>query len=547
MLNAMTQPLLQAINALQLPIDPSCETKALVAFRNLASGKSLSEDDAVVLLAEATDDWAVSDKANPFLVQTIKLLLAASSNNVPLDGGTYLKLYKTLRKGGNFWIGLSHTLTRRLLSRTKLIAYLLSTERFSCTQVARILYATEASLDVPHQAVAVIAKSIGHLPELDEKSIKTLWEIDQSRSLALFPDSDVSDSCATAALEAAKWVPEVNLENILFALIGPRENPIFWPYLQVLHWCCIPIEYFDHPTSYLYEFHPRGALGQALFLRYRERLQVATNNPILNNMKAVQTLNTTWAHNRGGDDAQALVAIVGLMESLPFGARRQVGQVIRAWLHRMIELHSVQLEPIESSINIQHIDKVVDFVVKQESKTQGVIEQRVVDCLSLLAFGKQGKAKGIGDSINASNFSKHKLGDVEFANLDNRQAIALEAHGGHLSAVYVEDHLRSLSRIIEQRLAESWRSFDEPDKWSIKVLFVAHSFDSKELLPKKETVHGVKVDYKYWHYDTLKRLAYKRINDASCIGQVFSQYLIDELNKPTVRQEVRRTFNDIIK
>jgi hypothetical protein len=252
-------------------------------------------------------------------------------------------------------------------------------------------------------------------------------------------------------------------------------------------------------------------------------------------------------HTRGGVDAQALVAIVGLMESLPFEARRQVGQVIRAWLHRMIELHSVQLEPIESSINIQHIDKVVDFVVKQESKTKGVIEQRVVDYLSLLAFGRQGRAKGIGDSINASNLSKHKLGDVEFANVNNRQAIALEAHGGHLSAVYVDDHRRSLSRSIEQRLAESWRSFDDPDKWSIKVLFVAHSFDRTELLPKEETIHDVRVEYAYWNYEQLKELAYETTTDKHYISQVFSQYLIDELNKPTVRQEVRRTFNDIIK
>lgn len=343
-------------------------------------------------------------------------------------------------------------------------------------------------------------------------------------------------------------MPEVNLDDSLLALADSREASINWPYLQILHWCCMPIEFFDHPTSYLYEFHPRGEIAQTLFLNYQRQLSIATANPILNNAKAVQTLNTAWARNRGGDAAQALVSIVGLLESLPFGVRRQVGQILRAWLHRIIELNSSQIEPFSGPVSSASINRVVDAVCKRGSKTQGVLEQRVVDCLSFLAFGRQGwRAKGIGDSINASNFSKHKLGDVEFANIAPRKAIAVEAHGGYLSAVYVEGHRRSLSRIIEMRLAESWSAIDEPANWSIKVFFVAHSFERREKLPRCETICDVRVHYKYWTYGTLKRLAYRRPLQPLDISEVFYEHLIQALNQPTVRQEVRETFTTLAK
>ncbi len=543
-----TSPLMEAINALQLPFDPSRENEALDEISDLASKVSQSRDDLAVLLNEAADDWAASGNPNSLLRETINRLLGEGiSAGSPIDGKTYLKLHKSIRNGTRSWMGLSHALASRLLSRTTLIHYLLRVEKFSCTQVARLLYATEASLDVPYQAVAVIASKLGLLPELNEEAVlDTLREADQGRNLALFPDGSILESCATAALEVAKWAPEFDLENSLRALSRHGEGiqgGIFWPYLQIIHWCCIPIEFFDHPASYLYEFAPRGKIAQTIF-EPRKTYPTHTNNPVLNNAKAVQTLNASWARNRGGDNAQALVGILSLLESLPFGARRQVGRIVRAWLYRIIELQTIQLMFIQDSINIEAIERVVESVINSESSTGGVIEQRVVDALSLLAFQKQNwRPKGIGDSVNASNFSKHKLGDVEFANVANREAIALEAHGGHLSVTYVANHRRSLSRIIEQRLAESWAAIDDPTKWSISVVFVAHSRDETEL-PQGDQIHGVRVSYEYWDYRKLSEEANKNHNPPRR-REVFNEHIIKALNQPTVRENVREKFREL--
>jgi hypothetical protein len=533
------------LNELQLPIDAALESAALSVVTGLTSARNWSESDAAVLMDEALDDWAATGAPNPTLVRVTTAVLAlGQQSNASIDGPTYFQVYQRLRDGTTDWIGLSHTVARRLLSRTTLIAHLLATEKLSCSQVARLLQATEASLDVPHPAVSVIARALHLNPELNASAAGTeLWNADQARSLSLFPDSSVDESCEVAGLEAAKWVPEADTTRLLRELSRSRTGiagNVFWPYLQILNWCCVPIEFYDHPASYLYEFSPRGHIALALFARY----PAVTGNPVLNNAKAVQTLNSTWARNRGGDDAQALVALLNLLESLPFAARRQVARLFRAWLCRVIELETVQPVLIQGPLAQPGFDSVVDFVTANETNTQGVIEQRVVDCLSTLAFSSHGwRAKGIGDGINASNLSRHKLGDVEFANLDERTAVALEAHGGHLSGTYVKDHQRSLARIVHQRLAESWEDLDEPSNWSVKVLFVAHSRDATGL-PSSEVLHGVSITYEYWTYGELRNAAITASDEITKIS-VFNALVVDALNKPTVRQSARDKFLSI--
>ena len=184
-------------------------------------------------------------------------------------------------------------------------------------------------------------------------------------------------------------------------------------------------------------------------------------------------------------------------------------------------------------------------MAERETYTQGVIEQRVVDALAVLVFDEPGwRARGLGDGVNASNFSRHKLGDIEFTNIDDRYAIALEAHGGHLSATYVKDHARSLSRIIEQRLAESWSAIDDPEEWIVEVLFVAHTRDTSGL-PTTETLHNVNVVYKYIDYSELVDRARGHSTAEERIG-VLDFYVIEKLNADTVRESTREKFRKII-
>jgi hypothetical protein len=239
-----------------------------------------------------------------------------------------------------------------------------------------------------------------------------------------------------------------------------------------------------------------------------------------------------------------LVALLESLESLPHVTRRQLARLFRAWLYRVIELETSTAIPLPDSLTAGEVERVVSFVTANESNTQGVLEQRIVDGLAVLAFGGDGwRPRGIGDSVNASNLSRRKLGDVEFANVDDRTAIALEAHGGHLSLTYVRDHQRSLARIVDHRLSESWSALDDPSAWKIRVIFVAHSRDVSGL-PTKEFIHKVEIHYEYWDYQRLVQEAASRTtrigDDAS-----FRSNSVAPLNSRTTRQSVRDKFLSI--
>lgn len=519
----------------------------MTAFQEFAAHQDLTGSDLRILVSEGLADWERSGSPNG-LLQTLGQLVFDGSLLQRASGATakdYFTWLAKLRAGTDKWNGLSHASARRLLSHAPLILHLLSQEKMSCTQIARLLHAVEVKLDVPYQAVEVVARGLNRVPTLSfDEATHDLWVEDERLALELFPDGTAIDACEFAGEAVSQYLPETDFGDLLQRLASLHNasgDKTFWPYLQILHFCCVPLEYYDHPATYLYEFSPRGQVALEVFDRYG----VATGNPILNNAKAVQSLDQAWARNRGGDNAHALVAVLQSLETLPHPTRKEVARITRAWLHRILEIETVEPELLPSSLNVEHFEKALAHVLITDTRTQGVIEQRIVDCLADLAFGQEGwRAKGLGDSVNASNFSRHKLGDVEYANVDMRSAIALEAHGGYLSATYVRAHQRSLARIVKQRLEESWASLDDPGKWTIRVIFVAHS---RELigLPKSEVLHGVNVVYDYWTYSKLVQLARTRTPNQDSWREVFVRHALEPMNLRETRQSARDKFVEI--
>ena len=488
--------LAQVVRRWELPIAPEQERAATSSVIEYGRTIAMEPEDLAIALQQYLEDWESEGRVNVHLKGAFGAALRfAPSVLASLDASVYFELHDKLHAGGGDVASLPRAVARRLLSRSSLIAHLLAEEKFSCSQVARLLSATEVSLDVPHGAIATIARAMRLLPSLDPNAAgQALWSSDESLSFELFPDSSLDESNLIAAHNVAAWLPEVDVGSLLkrISATGQTSGEPFWPYLQMLHWCLTPIEFYDHPASYLYEFAPRGRVGLDLFARY----PTVTGNPVLNNAKAVQTLNSSWARNRGGDNAHGLVSLLGAIESLPFVPRRQVARVLRAWLIRLIGLCTVTPTQLALGVTDDLFDQVVSYVAVNETNTQGVIEQRIVDCLSVLAFaGPSWRTKGLGDGVNVSNFSRHKLGDVEFTNVDERRAIAVEAHAGRLSAIYARDHVRSFARVLLQRLEESWAGLDAPESWAVEVIFVAHSWDAD--LPTEDVVHGVRVTYQY--------------------------------------------------
>lgn len=535
----------EAMASLQLPTSTNTN-EPTEAVRGLLHTMPFSTSDGALYILDAISNWEITGRPNDLLKTVVSVALEAGLERDLAErfSTNYFEAFSRLRAGGRDWNGVSHATARRLLSRLPLLSHLLASERMSCSQISRLLKALESRLHVPFQAVSVIARSLGVLPSLDlVQAGDELWRHDVELAIALFPDSNTMEACDIAETQAQIYLPEVDVGHWLRQLSQVQDDlaPINWPYLQILHFCCIPLEFFDHPASYLYEFNPRGgSVAAQVFDRY----PVTTGNPVLNNAKAVQTLDRSWAMNRGGDDAHALVALLGALESLPFVTRRLLVRVIRAWLCRVIELETSNPIHLPANLSAEEIERVIAYIAQNETNTQGVLEQRIVDGLSYLAFSGAGwRPRGLGDSVNATNLSRRKLGDVEFANVDERTAIALEAHGGHLSAAYVKNHQRSLARIVDQRLEESWAALDDPEAWTIRVIFVAHSRDASGL-PESEILSGVKVEYEYWDYEQLISRASER---TTRIGddQSFQLLAIYPLNSKTTRQSVRDKFVEI--
>lgn len=532
--------LVRTIQNLQLPLGGiPIELAAQKIYKNNAPELVRPEDFAADLNADI-NNWTETRVASKTLRKIFRELL---DNSPYITGDGYLKVYKILRNGSvRDWKGLNHAMARRLLSRTPLIKYLLSEERFSATQVSRLLQTLESQLDVPYNAVQVLAREIDKLPQLQPDSVSTLFTQDENRALTLFPDSTDVESCHIAASEISTWIPSYDASADLITLIQSVGNSEpNWPYLQILHWCTTPLEYYDHPASYLYEFSPRGAVASSIFERY----PTSTANPVLNNAKAVSRFDANWARNRAGEDGHALVRILEMLETAAFSDRRLVARTLRSWLMRITELRTVEPTPLPETLSIQDFRKVSSFIAKGESNTQGTIEQRIVDALSSLVYSDdRWISKGLGDGVNASNTSKRKLGDIEFIDADGRRSVAIEAHGGFLSRTYVEGHQKSLSNLIEQRLTESWLDIAPPDDWTVQVIFIAHS-RAPDGLPSTDSIHGVNIEYEYKDYQGLLDEAFSGSRAEDQL-KAFAAHVVEPMNRKNVRQSARNRILEIL-
>lgn len=525
----------ELLDLLQLPQRSSQRPKVQATLQNWMDSRELTLVDAHARIAEEIASWRESGAISPDLSKLIVVCMRAGLDGDvgQLAADQYPRMLKELRGGSGKRSPLSVDHARRLLSRLDLISHLLREEKMSCTQVSRVLIALEPSLDVGHQVVAVIARRIKSEPALSMTDVMEGWEQDSNLAQLLFPDSSIEETSTIAALRLEDFLGRNQVIHNLTNLASPdwTGDVAFWPYIQILHYSLVPVTFYDHPPFSLYEFSPRGKTATAFFERYPAK----TGNPFLNNAKAVQTLNRSWAMTRGGTGAQALVDILDLLSALPYALRDSASKILRAWCIRILDLLTVNVEEI--ALDGQALRRVVERVAVDQTGSRGVIEQKLVDGLAYVAFGGIGsRALGIGDSVNASNLSRKKLGDVEFVNVDERSSIAVEAHAGHLSEAYVKAHLASLRRGIDLRLSTSWAALDSPEAWSVRVVFVAHSWATG--LPVAETVEGVTVHFDYWSYDGLVEQALK-VEPGMFESSTFVAGVRDAFNSPKVSEVLR--------
>jgi hypothetical protein len=182
---------------------------------------------------------------------------------------------------------------------------------------------------------------------------------------------------------------------------------------------------------------------------------------------------------------------------------------------------------------------LVDAVVADETRTAGILEQRLVDAVSLTRHAEHEgwRSHGIGDSVNASNVSRRKLGDCEFQNAAERRVVAYEAHAGNLSQVYVDAHAQTLRRVLPMRI-EEWERIADLADWKVELVFVAQSFSC---LPTDLDVEGVGVAVRFLEYSGFLASA----PEPGAMTDLFATHVNARLNERRTPQRVRDTYLEI--
>jgi hypothetical protein len=436
--------------------------------------------------------------------------------------------------------GLSHRQATLFLSHAALAAQL-AKNRLTAAQIANILRASDARVRFHWSAIQALLQALQLAPALNLQAVQTLIETDRAQEEDVFADADDRTTAEMVGERASTLGFPADLSTALRALTEPDAT--HGPYLQILHYQCVIAEFFDHALSVLYEFAPRGNVANWVFGRYPP-VMGAAGNPVLNNAKAVDRLSEEWAQTRDEgvrQQAYALASIVLGMEAMGFASRRELADWVRLWLERQIRLSQGMGWALPNAPTVPEIENVLAAVALGNTATAGIIEQRLLDALSVDWHPENGgwRARGLGDSVHASNVSRHKLGDCDFQHPETRRVVAYEAHGGLLNELYVEEHVRTLKKVMGSRRLE-WEGIADVEDWTVEVVFVAHALGGLAL-PEDAIVEGTRVTFTY---RTFGDFIQDSLPPAELVPR-FIDLVHSALNRPITPQRVRARYADM--
>jgi len=294
--------------------------------------------------------------------------------------------------------------------------------------------------------------------------------------------------------------------------------------------------------EYLYTFYPRGGVAGEVFRRF----STATGNPILNNFKALDRLSHDWAMSRDDNPRQsaALVDIILGLSALPFRARRGLAATLRQALLRLIELEATPEVILQHTRRLEDIDLFMAEIAVGNTGTAGVLEQRVVDFLACCEhLDDVWRSRGLGDAVNATNTFSRKLGDCDFQSVPEKHCRAWEAHGGRLTRVYIEEHIRTLHRNISGRQQE-WERIADLEEWKFSLNFVAHVIVDQPSGEELLDAFPCPANLAYLTFAEAWERAKVACTDHAQIIQLFNCHVVDRLNESKTPETVRMKFRE---
>ena len=402
----------RSLRSLQLPVDPGLEHKAPMLANAQLSKQGVPTSEQPRTVASDVREWATRGRPPRRLKLLVEAILqeCAGVEGDALAAG-YFDAHKDLTERWE----LDFNAAKTLLSASRLVIHLITNERMSCAQAARVLSAPMSGFEYNWEQVRSLATRLGVAePTLSANATQKVYDRD----------------CDEAATRFADSTPEVELELLLDAShvlgFGSDAPSAFSRLLQpnfdaalmtLLHFVLTVCELYDHPPSVVYEFKPRGEALKSL--QERNPLYAAKGSAALNVAKAAVALDERWAWGRKGNrrgDALALVAIFQGLEQMHYPARRELASWLRQWIVRMHEHHSGNECWLDGVSTGDGAIQLIEALAAQPTHSSGTIEQRVVDALSVVLHPhEEWISRGRKDSVFASNTSRRKMGIVSMS------------------------------------------------------------------------------------------------------------------------------------
>ena len=534
----MTVPgqLRHCLRMLLLPIpverEAECGRILLTEFRalGLARGEFLSWIELHL------GNWKDVGSPSVKLIQVVRAVLrTANSETTPPLAEKYFLVHQRLMSDHL----MSHQEARAFLSSAFLMIDLARRELFSAAQISKLLERRDGRVHFSRQAMSLLLETVGLKRELSLGVVSRLYAKDHNLELSIFADADMETAGELVAGQALSLGFQDDIVDALRILAPPANLAAFPAYLQVLHYQCMIAEFYDQAITDLYEFSPRGQAAGWLFNAYPASL-VNAGNPFLNNMKSVGRIDSTWARSKKQAElpgATSLLRILVGLEAMSFAARRELARLIRLWIHRVMRLSAPLAVVIPPALDRPQVTRLLEHVGNGNTGTYGVIEQRVVDALAVQKhLAAEGwRARGLGDSVHATNVSRRKIGDCDFQHPTQLRIEAYEAHAGDLTDVYVDEHLRTLKKVMAMRIDELGGIADA-SRWSAAITFVAHQISATARTPVE--IEGVSVTLIFVSFFDFIELAL----GAGVTAPNWTQWLVEPLSQRRTPMEARRAL-----
>lgn len=530
----------EQILSISLPIDADLAERAaerVIAYYERAPARiALPAEEVADRIAELWDIWLSSEEAAPKeLADAVREAVSADGAMVSL-AGDYFKLVAKLEEK----CFMERQYAIALAGCAPLIRTLVSEQRLGLDRIRGILNVPGATYD----AIRSVLASLDIAPAFKADDIDAIRAADVADVSGYFGDTPPDEADATFRSLLGSFPRSMELGEDICELVYIGYEP----YLFMLYFELLTLERCDRfPGRAIYECGPRGAKVKALWNGMYNPTQ---ENPYLNNAKSVYSLDLSWAETKLSRETQngslLLANAFDIMAELPYATRRRIAHVTRCYLTLMAG--EKQTSTPLPNVSPAMIGRFVERVSATNSMTKGVLDQRLVDYLTMCAHDPdEWLVRGLGSSVNETNAAGRKYGDIEYLSIGDRtRMVAYEAHGGGLRDEYVLDHIHSLEGTARHHV-DMARERGEEYRREVEIVYVAHDVSRLEHYRDghAEEIYGVPFTFRFITFRELAEIA-GGFPAASGRVDLFDELVHERISRLPDAYSLKRRYCEIV-